>query len=56
MASHLAYDGLLAAVRVIRLTERLSTGPREVVVPEKPDLNVITSDQYENIWTHPMLY
>jgi hypothetical protein len=35
MASNLAYDELRAAVRVfIRLIKRLSTSPREVVVPE----------------------
>jgi hypothetical protein len=34
MASNLAYDGLLAALRVLGLIKRLSTGLREVVVPE----------------------
>ena len=34
MASNLACEGVLAAVGVLRLIKRLSTGPREVVVPE----------------------
>jgi len=34
MASNLTCEGLLAAVRVLGLIKRLSTGPREVVVPE----------------------
>jgi hypothetical protein len=34
MASNLAFEGLLAAVRVLGLIKRLSTGLREVVVPE----------------------
>jgi hypothetical protein len=34
MASNLAYDGLLAIVKVLGLIKRLSTSPQEVVVPE----------------------
>jgi hypothetical protein len=36
MASNLAYDGLLAAVRVLGLIKGLYTGLREVAGPEKP--------------------
>jgi hypothetical protein len=35
MASNLACEGLLAAVRVLGLIKGLSTGLREVVGPEK---------------------
>jgi hypothetical protein len=44
MASNLACEGLLAAVRVLGLIKGLSTGLREVVGPEKliSDLNQIT--------------
>jgi hypothetical protein len=34
MASNLACERLLAALRTLGLIKRLSTGPREVVVPE----------------------